>query len=80
MSISVCNDPCIFAQSPYPLRVPAFIAAIREDGVIISKTVVPIPIPAPAATTPVVNPAFVSQYGISRPQLPIRSATVIPGK
>ena len=67
-------------QSPHAVRVPAFIAAIREDGFLISKTIIPIPITAPASTTPVVNPAFVSQHGITNPQLPIRAATVYPGK
>ena len=67
-------------QYPHAVRVPAFIAAIREDGFIISRTIVPIPIAASGATTPTVNPAFVSQFGITQPQLPIRAATVIPGK
>ena len=35
-----------FIQSPTAVRVPAFIAAIREDGEILSKSIIPIPLPA----------------------------------
>ena len=35
-----------FIQSPTAVRVPAFIAAIREDGEVISKSIIPIPLPA----------------------------------
>ena len=62
------------------MRVPAFIAAIRADGVLLSKTVVPFPIQAPAATTPTLNPFAVSQHGVTEPELPIRSATLRPGQ
>ena len=68
------------AQFPNPVRVPAFIAAIRADGALLSKTVVPFPIQAPAATTPTLNPFAVSQHGVTEPKLPIRSATVSPGQ
>ena len=59
---------------------PIHIAAFRENGTISSKTVVPIPIQAPAATTPVLNPFVASKTGITEPELPIRSATVTPGQ
>ena len=39
------------------VRVPAFIAAIREDGVLISRTVVPIPISSPVDASAVPLPA-----------------------
>ena len=35
-----------FIQSPTAVRVPAFIAAVREDGEIVSKTIIPVPVPA----------------------------------
>ena len=35
-----------FIQSPTAVRVPAFIAAIREDGEVIAKSIIPIPLPA----------------------------------
>ena len=62
------------------MRIPAFIAAIRENGTISSKTVIPIPIQTSASTTPALNPFVSSQYGITDPELPIRAATVTPGK
>jgi len=34
-----------FLQSPHTLRVPVFISAIREDGEVIAKSIVPIPFP-----------------------------------
>ena len=62
------------------MRIPAFIAAIRENGTISSKTVVPIPIQATAASTPTLNPFVALDHFITEPELPIRSATVIPGQ
>ena len=62
------------------MRIPAFIAAIRENGTISSKTVVPIPIQATAASTPTLNPFVASHHVITEPELPIRSATVNPGQ
>ena len=62
------------------MRVPAFIAAIREDGALKSKTVIPIPIQATTATTPALNPFVASRANITEPNLPIRAVTVNPGK
>ena len=70
---------CIF-QFPEPVRIPAFIAAIREDGALTSKTIIPIPIQATTETTPAINPFVASQTRITEPNLPIRAATVNPGK
>ena len=68
------------SQFPNPVRVPAFTAAIREDGNLLSKTIIPIPIQALAASTPTPNPLTVSQHGITEPDLPIRAATLTPGQ
>ena len=62
------------------MRVPAFTAAIKEAGSLISKTVIPIPIQALTANTPTLNPLVASQHGITKPELPIRSKTVTAGK
>ena len=67
-------------QFPNPVQVPAFVAAIKGDGALLSKTVVPIPIQAQATTTPILNPFVASQNGISEPELPIRSASLTPGQ
>ena len=80
MPDQTCHDPhiCIF-QFPESVRVPAFIAAIREDGALKSKTVIPIPIQATTATTPALNPFVASQNSIIEPNLPILAASVTPG-
>ena len=76
-----CHESCLcISQFPEPVRVPAFIAAIREDGALKSKTIIPIPIQATTATTPALNPFVASQTRITEPNLPIRAATVNPGK
>ena len=62
------------------MRVPAFIAAVREDGALKSKAVIPIPMQATTATTPALNPFVASQNSITEPNLPIRAATVNPGQ
>ena len=43
----MCSIPLLLSshQSPHAIRVPAFIAAIREDGEIIAKSIIPIPVP-----------------------------------
>ena len=76
-----CHEACLcISQFPQPVRIPAFIAAIREDGALKSKTVIPIPIQATTTTTPALNPFAASQTRITEPNLPIRAATVNPGK
>merc|ERR1719410_2788689 len=77
-----------FIQSPTAVRVPAFIAAIREDGEILSKSIIPIPLPA-SGDIPVPT-AIATQLGLAPGPilaadalpaglLPIRAATVTPG-
>merc|ERR1719367_974028 len=74
--------------SPSAVRVPAFIAAIREDGEILSKSIIPIPLPA-SGDIPVPT-AIATQLGLAPGAiltadnlpaglLPIRAATVTPG-
>ena len=62
------------------MSVPAFIADIREDETLLSKAVIPIPIQASAANTPIAQPYISSKYGIIEPELPIQSAYLAPGK
>ena len=76
-----CHEPHLCnSQFPEPVRVPAFIAAVREDGALKSKTVIPIPIQATTAITPALNPFVASQNSITEPDLPILAASVTPGK
>jgi len=46
-----------FLQSPHATGVPAFITAIKEDGSLISRTVVPMPVLPTASIIPIANPA-----------------------
>jgi len=46
-----------FLQSPHATGVPAFITAIKEDGSLISRTVVPMPVLPSASIVPIANPA-----------------------
>ena len=62
------------------MNVPALIADIREDGTLLSKAVIPVPIQASAANTPIVHPYISSKYGIIEPELPIQSGTLAVGK
>jgi len=79
-----------FIQSPHAIRVPAFIAAIREDGEIIAKSIIPIPvphsadIPVPAEILAQLDPAafgagILDAGALPAGLLPIRAATVTPG-
>ena len=62
------------------MSVPAFIADIREDETLLSKAVIPIPIQASAANTPIAHPYISSGYGIIKPELPIQPAYLAQGK
>jgi len=67
-----------FVQSPTPVRVPAFIAAVREDGEIVSKTIIPVPVPAKSQVD-FARGAVIDAKKQINGDFPIRAATVTAG-
>ena len=61
------NPPLI--QYPYPVRVPASIAAIGEDGSILSKSSITVPLEHVSAT------ALQMQEGKTKPNRPVPSSS-----
>ena len=66
-------------QYPYPVRAPASIAAIREDGSILSKSSIPVPLEHVSATALMMKQAFRSEEGNTNQSLPSSSAGVHSG-
>ena len=67
-----------FIQSPTAVRVPAFIAAVREDGEIVSKTIIPVPVPAKSQVDFARGAVKDTKKQING-DFPIRAATVTAG-
>ena len=69
-------------QYPYPVRVPASIAAIREDGTLLSKSHVSVPLKYVAASASMMRPLPTSKMVDTQQQqqpLPSPSESTISG-
>ena len=82
-----CNEPLPLpplAQYAYPVRVPASIGAIREDGSLQSKTLLPVPVRSvdanPDSDTKIVKPASKSATTMNRQHKSFPKAAVASGE
>ena len=62
-------------QYPYPVRAPASIAAIGEDGSILSKSSIPVPLVHVSATAFEMSKVSTSQEGKTKPNGPVPSSS-----
>ena len=69
----------LLIQYPYPVRAPASIAAVREDGSILYKSSIPVPLEHVSATALMTRQVFRSVEGNTNQSLPSSAAGVTSG-